>query len=86
VLLVCGDEFPLAPLTAHADGIAPTHALAVLLGASGEGSPVELALESGPLRRALPVEPDELAFARWWQSELRDLALDHEPRRWTLRR
>lgn len=85
VLLVCGDEYPLAPLTAHADVIAPTRAVALLLGTTGEGTPVELALEpaaEAPLRD----EPDELAFARWWSSGEARLSLEHGARRWTLAR
>jgi hypothetical protein len=86
VLLVCGDEYPLAPLTAHADAIAPTHALALLLGASGAGEPLELSLELGGHSREAGRAPDELAFASWWSSPTRVLELDHDSRRWTLRR
>ncbi|HEY8120729.1 MAG TPA: beta-ketoacyl synthase chain length factor [Myxococcota bacterium] len=86
VLLVCGDEFPLAPLTPHAAAPAPTHALAVLLGSSGAGAPIELALEAAPENAEARAEPDELAFARWWAGDAAVLALAHSGRRWLLRR
>ena len=87
VLLVCGDEYPLAPLTPHADAIAPTHALALLLGAGGEGAPLEVALEAAPAIAAQEAEPDELVFARWWQTgDAAELALLHDTRRWVFRR
>jgi len=86
VLLVCGDEFPLAPLTPQADVLAPTHAVAVLLGASGEGVPLELALEAATADAAAAAEPDELAFARWWTRDQRELPLRHANRTWLLRR
>ena len=86
VLLVCGDEFPLAPLTRDADALAPTHAVALLLGASGEGTQLELSLEIGGVAREPGRTADELAFAAWWSGREPALELDHVPRRWTLRR
>ncbi|MBM4384412.1 MAG: beta-ketoacyl synthase chain length factor [Deltaproteobacteria bacterium] len=86
VLLVCGDEFPLAPLTPHADVLAPTHAVALLLGESGDGAPLVLALDSVTERAESPAEPDELAFVRWWSGPEASLTLVHETRRWLLRR
>ncbi len=86
VLLVCGDEFPLAPLTSDTDALAPTHAVALLLGASGGGTPFELSLEAGDAAREPGRTPDELAFAAWWSTGESELILDHSPRRWLLRR
>jgi hypothetical protein len=86
VLLVCGDEYPLAPLTPHADAIAPTHAVALLLGASGEGEPLEVALEPGGNAHEPARASDELQFAAWWWSNDAVLSLEHAPRRWVLRR
>ena len=86
VLLVCGDEYPLAPLTPHADALAPTHALALLLGTGGEGAPLELVLEQGSTAREAGRGPDELAFAAWWSKGEPAFTLEHAPRRWILRR
>ncbi len=86
VLIVCGDEFPMAPLTLHAEGIAATHAVAVLLGAGGEGVPVELALDAGRASGPPSSGTDELAFARWWLGAETTLTLEHRDRAWTLRR
>jgi hypothetical protein len=86
VLLVCGDEFPLAPLAPHADVLAPTHAVAVLLGARGEGEPLEIALECASEVTAPAAEPDELRFARWWESGAGELTCHHAARGWRLRR
>lgn len=88
VLLVCGDEYAPPPFTQHARPHAPTHALALLLGAGGEGRPLELALEPSTGEGAAEKRelPDELAFARWWHSGDAALALEHPARRWVLRR
>jgi hypothetical protein len=86
VLLACGDEYALAPLTESARPLAPTHAVAVLLGSAGEGTPLELALEACEEREAPHALPDALAFARWWHSDARELCLEHGPRRWRLSR
>ena len=86
VLLVCGDEYPLAPLTPHADAIAPTHAVALLLGTSGQGAPLEIALAAGSGTAEPGRAPDELAFAAWWPTSESELALEHAARRWILRR
>jgi len=85
VLLVCGDEFPLAPLTPHAQPLAPTHAVAVLLTMQGDGDAVELALVNRSVASS-GSEPDELAFARWWESGTPELDLAHSDRLWTLSR
>lgn len=87
VLLACGDEFALAPLTPFARPLAATHAVAVMLGASGEGTPLELSLDAEGSGVDVPAElPDELAFARWWHAEQPALELLHGNRRWRLER
>ncbi len=85
VLIVCGDEFPPAPLTPHAEGFAPTHAVAVLLAASGDGAPVELTLESASPSAPRSM-PDELTFERWWLTNAPTLELTHSTRTWKLTR
>ena len=88
VLLLSGDEYALAPFTPHARPHAPTHALAMLLGASGAGDPLAFDLEAmdGGASAAPRDLPDTLAFARWWYSPSSALALEHPPRRWVARR
>ncbi len=86
VLLVCGDEFPLAPFGDDPAERAPTHALALTLGAGGEGAPLSLALERADGDDGPRTLPDALAFAAWWPSAAPSLALSHGGRRWTLTR
>jgi hypothetical protein len=86
VLLVCGDEFALAPFAAEIGADAPTRAVALLLGASGEGAALSLALERADGETGSAADPDELAFAAWWASTAQSLALVHGERRWTLTR
>jgi hypothetical protein len=88
VLLVCGDEYAPAPFTASTRPLAPTHAIALRFGSAGDGTTIELALETASEVGGDPGDamPDELEFARWWYSESKEIAFEHGPRRWVFRR
>ena len=85
VLLVCGDEAPPPPLPRGAGETVATHAVALWLGARGDGNALTLSLEASTAAAA-PRASDALAFAEWWGGAAPALSLSHGKRRWTLTR